>query len=63
MPPKSDIKSLYYITHIKNIPSILQHGIFSHSKIESEQIDFTPIYDTGIVSIRKEIKTPNGNTL
>ena len=30
------IKSLYYITHIDNLPSILERGILSHERIETE---------------------------
>ncbi len=51
--PHFDIKNLYYITHVNNIPSILVNGIFSHDEIERQQVDFTPIYDTQIVSKRK----------
>lgn len=63
MPPKNPIKSLYYITHIDNIPSMIQHGILSHGSMESRKIDCTPIYDTGIVSNRKEKTTPSGTSL
>lgn len=37
---KLDIRELYYITHIDNLPSILARGVFSHERIESEQIYF-----------------------
>jgi O-acetyl-ADP-ribose deacetylase (regulator of RNase III) len=56
-------RSLYYITHIENIPSILKYGILSHERIESEGISFIPIYDKKIISRRKEITTPNGKSL
>jgi len=49
-----EVLSLYYITHINNIRSILTEGILSHSLIEQRQIQFTPIYDTAIVSRRRE---------
>jgi len=39
-----NIKSLYYITHIDNLPSILAKGIFSHERIRSENIQNTTIY-------------------
>ncbi|WP_442941418.1 DarT ssDNA thymidine ADP-ribosyltransferase family protein [Nostoc sp.] len=32
---KPDIKSLYYIAHIENLPSILQRGILSHKAVEA----------------------------
>lgn len=31
---KLDIRSLYYITHIENLPSILHRGILSHEQVE-----------------------------
>jgi O-acetyl-ADP-ribose deacetylase (regulator of RNase III) len=63
MPPKADIRSLYYITHVENLPSILQHGILSHAQMESRSISYTPIYDASIVSNRKNKATPNGRSL
>ncbi|MBH8576861.1 DUF4433 domain-containing protein [Nostocaceae cyanobacterium CENA369] len=54
---KPDIKSLYYITHIENLPSILQRGILSHKKVEELGVSYTPIYDSGIVSKRKDKST------
>lgn len=56
-------KGLYYITHIDNVPSILQHGILSHEMIESEGIPFTHIYNAEIVSKRQKITTPDGRGL
>ncbi|BDQ30604.1 Appr-1-p processing protein [Nitrosopumilus zosterae] len=59
----SDIsRYLFYITHIDNIPSMLQNGILSHNLIEQENLDYTPIYDREIVSNRKE-KMVNGKSL
>jgi hypothetical protein len=60
---KQVINGLYYITHIDNVPSILKHGIFCHERIESENIQFTPIYDEGIVSNRHNIHVPDGRSL
>ena len=60
---KPDIKSLYYITHIENLPSILQRGILSHQKVEELKVPYTPIYDTGIVSKRKDKSTPQHSSL
>ena len=59
----SDIKSLYYITHIDNLPSILEHGIFSHERIEEEHIHFARIYNADIVNRRKEKNTPAQKSL
>ncbi len=55
-------RSLYYITHIKNLPSIVEKGILSHELVEREGIDFTPIYDRQIVGNRKN-KTVDGKSL
>jgi O-acetyl-ADP-ribose deacetylase (regulator of RNase III) len=60
---KHSIKSLYYITHIANVPSILERGILSHAQVEEQGINFTPIYDTQIVSNRRQRLTPNGGNL
>jgi len=46
---KTAIKSLYYITHVDNIPSMIEKGIFSHSEMETQNIPYTPIYDAQIV--------------
>lgn len=56
-------KSLYYITHVANLPSILTHGILSHSQVEKQQISYTPVYDAQIVSRRKDKKTPQNRSL
>ncbi|MEH2315957.1 DarT ssDNA thymidine ADP-ribosyltransferase family protein [Nostoc sp.] len=60
---KPDIKSLYYITYIENLPSILQRGILSHKAVEELGVSYTPIYDSGIVSKRKDKSTPARNSL
>lgn len=60
---KRDIKSLFYITHINNLESILQHGILSHALVEEMGIQFTSIYDTQIVSNRRDRLTPDGRNL
>jgi hypothetical protein len=62
-PTKTAIKSLYYITHVDNIPSIIEKGIFSHGEMETRGIPCTPIYDAQIVSDRQKKTTPAGNTL
>lgn len=60
---KIDIKNLYYITHIENLPSIISQGILSHEEVERQNISFTPIYDTNIVSKRKDKSTPDKQSL
>ena len=60
---RPQVKWLYYITHIDNIPSILRQGILSHEQIEAGNIPYTRIYDEEIVANRQEIQTPNGKSL
>ena len=57
------LRELYYITHIDNLGSILDKGIFCHKRIIEEKIKFTPIYDAKIVENRKNIKTPDNRSL
>lgn len=63
MAKKAEVKSLFYITHIENVRSILDHGILSHARIEADKVPTTPIYDAGIVSNRKEKATPDNKGL
>jgi O-acetyl-ADP-ribose deacetylase (regulator of RNase III) len=63
MACKAEIKGLYYITHVDNVPSILRQGILSHGLLESEKVPFTPIYDAAIVSKRKDKATPERASL
>ncbi len=63
MARKAEIKGLYYITHVENIPSILKHGILSHGQIDAQNVPFTPIYDAQIVSNRKAKPTPDRASL
>lgn len=58
-----DIKELYYITHIENVPSILERGILSHEAIETGNIPVKRIYNPDIVAKRRDIKTPDGRSL
>lgn len=57
------IKSLFYITHINNLPSIFQHGILSHQKVIERGIQFTPVYNAEIVAHRQERLTPDHQSL
>lgn len=60
---KLDIRNLYYITHINNLPSILEKGILSHERIEQEKVRSTRIYNADIVNSRKEKSTPDQKSL
>ncbi len=57
------LRGLYYITHIDNLPSILDKGILCHTRIEEENIRFASIYDAEIVESRKNISTPDNRSL
>lgn len=57
------LRGLYYITHVDNLPSILEKGILSHRKVEEEGIKYTPIYDSDIVMNRRDRKLPDGRNL
>lgn len=59
----SDIKYLFYITHIDDVASIVQRGILSHAEVDRQRVPFTPIYDESIVSWRKQKRTPEGKSL
>lgn len=56
-------RELYYITHVDNVPSIMKKGIYSHERIEKEGLEYTTIYDKGIISRRQKIEAPNGRSL
>ena len=59
----SYINSLYYITHIHNLPSIFSQGILSHKKVDELNVSYTPIYDRKIVNQRKDKGTSEKNSL
>ena len=60
---KVSVKRLYFITHVDNIPSIIERGIYSHGEMEKQGIAHTPIYDTQIVGNRPKRITPSGDSL
>jgi len=60
---RPEIRGLYYITHIDNVPSILERGILSHERVTSENIQYARIYSDDIVENRREKQTPDGNSL
>ena len=55
--------SLYYITHINNVPSLLENGILSHNEVVKRNIVKNPIYAPDIVERRQGIVAPNGDSL
>ena len=56
-------RELYYITHLANVPSILEHGILSHAEIERRRVDYVRLYDHASVSARQYRTVPNGRSL
>ena len=58
-----DMKNLYYITHIDNLPSIFERGILSHERIEEEGLQPAHIYNTDIVNRRRKKNTPDRKSL
>ena len=58
-----EIKSLYYITHVDNVVSILQCGILSHQLVQDRGIAYKPIYDDAIVNNRENKTAPDGKSL
>ena len=59
------MKSLYYITHIDNLPSILERGILSRVKIETERTQFISMFKRKTdaknnINKRQKVRLPNG---
>jgi hypothetical protein len=55
---RSDVKELYYITHIDNLKSIFQYGILCHLK--AEKILYKSIADPEIQKRRNKVVIPGG---
>ncbi len=53
---------LYRMTHIENIPHILQHGI-THSTSANANPDFVPIGDGSLIATRNKFLLNNGRLL
>lgn len=60
---KPEIKSLYYITHIDNLQSILDHGILAHRQVKDRGLPYSQVYDAEIVGSRGQKLTPDGRSL
>jgi len=59
-----DLKTilLYRMTHVKNIPHILKHGI-THISSASKNKNYVAIGDGSLISARNDFPMPNGKTL
>ena len=56
------LKSLYYITHIDNLPSIFQRGILSYERIEKEKVGSISIFNPTNKETNKKRKiSPQNN--
>ncbi len=51
--PPSQGALLYHITHIDNMPSILQHGLLPRAEVQAQGLHFTDIADPEILSKRQ----------
>jgi ssDNA thymidine ADP-ribosyltransferase, DarT/Macro domain len=48
-----DVHTLFYITHVDNLESILQHGILSHAERDRRALPARAIYNEEVVNRRK----------
>ena len=56
----SDIKELYFITPIDNIPSIFKHGLLSHNKIKVSKLSHKSIAHDEVQKRRENKVIPGG---
>jgi O-acetyl-ADP-ribose deacetylase (regulator of RNase III) len=56
-------KELFYITHINNLPSILEKGILCHQEIINQNLEPQTVYDSNIISLRQGKSLPNNKKL
>jgi hypothetical protein len=62
-PRKYRLREFYYITHYRNVPSMLDRGILSRDSMEAEGLKPEAIGEPGIVEMRRERPTPDGESL
>ncbi len=58
-----NIKRLYYLAHIENLPLLLERGILSQQIRSEENIQYVQIADRRIVDKRRHKQTPDGKSL
>lgn len=58
---RSDIKALYYICHIENLPSIMQKGIACYNR--AQKLKHNVIHDPSVQERRKNKQIPGGGKL
>ncbi|MDA8214528.1 MAG: DUF4433 domain-containing protein [Nitrospiraceae bacterium] len=59
----ADIVELHFITDIINVPSILEHGIFSHNLIAKKKIKHTSVANVDVQDRRMNKIIPGGKRL
>lgn len=57
---RNDVKELYFITPIENIPSIFKHGLLSHNRIKALAIPHKSIADDEVQKLRAKKVIPGG---
>ncbi len=57
---RSDIKELYFITPIDNLPSIFKYGLLSHNKIKAMRLGHKSIADDEVQKRRANKVIPGG---
>ena len=64
-PPREyeKIPELYYLTHVRNVPSMVEYGLLCRKLVEELGINHESIADDEIVEKRKLKRTPDGKTL
>ena len=58
---RSDVKALYYICHIENLPSIIKDGILCYNK--AKKLKHKVIHDPNVQERRKNKQIPGGGKL
>ncbi|MGE0454255.1 MAG: DarT ssDNA thymidine ADP-ribosyltransferase family protein [Vicinamibacteria bacterium] len=59
----ADMNAFYYITHVDNLLSIIEHGILSHDQVPIRGLAGKTVYDPEIVKRRAGKTTPTGKPL
>ena len=58
---RRDLTELHYITHVRNVPSIMERGIVSHRRAAS--VTHRSVADPEIQNRRGKVSVPQGNKL
>ena len=58
---REDLTELHYITHIRNVPSIMERGVVSHRRAAS--LKHRSVADPEVQNLRGKVSVPQGNKL